>query len=85
MKTEIEQMQAARLDWEQTPQSAYLFSSVFKSRLVYLRLNDFPDEPLCTVVLEDQEIDLEDFPKNWTLPKHREKKNIQNQNISAAG
>ena len=85
MKTEIEQMQAARLDWEQTPQSAYLFSSVFKNRIVFLRLNDFPDEPLCTVVLGDQEIDLEDLPKSWTLPKHREKKNIQNQNISAAG
>jgi hypothetical protein len=37
-----------------------------------------PDEPLCTVLLED-------FPRDWTLPKHREKKNIQNQNISATG
>jgi hypothetical protein len=38
MKKEIEQMQAAMLDWEQTPQSAYLFSSVIKSRIVFLRL-----------------------------------------------
>jgi hypothetical protein len=85
MKKEIEQMQAAKLDWEQTPENAFLFRSLFRNGFVHLRLNDFPDEPLCTVIFEGQETDLEEFPKSWTLPKHREQKNIQNQNISAAG
>jgi hypothetical protein len=85
MRKEIERIQAARLDWEPTPENAFLFQSLFRNRLVHLRLNDFPDEPLCTVILEGQETDLEEFPKSWTLPKHRERKNIHNQDISVAG
>ncbi|HMY56525.1 MAG TPA: hypothetical protein PK671_26385 [Candidatus Obscuribacter sp.] len=85
MNKEIEQMQAARLDWEPTPECAFLFRSLFRNKQVQLRLNDFPDEPLCTVIVGGVETDLEDFPKTWTLPKHRERGAIQNPDISVAG
>lgn len=37
---------------------------------IYLRVNDFPDEPLYTVMYEDIDIvNINDFPTNWTRDK----------------
>ena len=53
-------------------ESPYLFHSSFHDKIVKLRLNDFPEEPLCTVIIDGIETDLDDFPKNSTMPRHRE-------------
>ena len=59
------------VDWQKTKESPYVFSARIAGRLVRLRLNDFPEEPLCTVLWEGRDQDLEDLGKAWTLPKHR--------------
>ena len=69
----IEQLQQARVDWQPTKNSPYTFEALFCGKQVLLRLNDFPEEPLCTVIFDNHEQDLDDFPKSWTLPRHRQK------------
>ncbi|MFA7340794.1 MAG: hypothetical protein WC028_28670 [Candidatus Obscuribacterales bacterium] len=68
----VDQLQVARVNWEATSESAFLFRTLFANTQVKLRLNDFPEEPLCTIIVDDVETDIDDFPKTWTLPKHRE-------------
>jgi hypothetical protein len=64
-------LQQSRVDWETTKESPYIFEATLDGKLVRLRLNDFPDEPLCTVIVDGKETDLDEFPKIWTLPRHR--------------
>lgn len=64
-------LKQAELDWQTTGESAFVFEAKYLDRSFRLRLNDFPDEPLCTVVADGEEIDLHKFPLRWTLPRHR--------------
>jgi hypothetical protein len=32
-----------------------------------LTMNDFPDEPLFTVAIDGQHLDIDDPPKTWTI------------------
>ena len=65
------QLTQSKVDWERTGESEYIFRATFRGKDVLLRLNDFPDEPLCTAIIDDQETDIHEFPKSWTLPRHR--------------
>jgi hypothetical protein len=67
----IEQLQRVKVDWQATAKSTYVFDAVFAEKKIRLRLNDFPDDPLCTVIVNGREKDLDEFPKSWTLPGHR--------------
>jgi hypothetical protein len=71
MNTFIEQLQQAKVDWQSTKDDPYMFLGAFQDQVVRLRLNDFPDEPLCTVIAGGEETDIHEFPKTWTLPRHR--------------
>ena len=73
----IGQLCRSRVDWQVTTECKYIFQAVFQGELVKLRLNDFPEEPFCTVMHDGQEINIEPFPEIWTLPKHREKQDDQ--------
>jgi hypothetical protein len=61
-----------KVDWEATQESKFVFRAIFQEKIVLLRLNDFPDEPICTVIVDEDETDVEPFPETWTLPRHRE-------------
>jgi hypothetical protein len=67
----LEKLQHTKVDWQTTKESLYIFQATYEGMTVRLRLNDFPDEPLCTVIVDGQETDLHEFPKIWTLPRHR--------------
>ena len=58
-----------KIDWQKSKKSDYLFIANIDGCLLKLRLNDFPEEPLCTLIWESGQQDLEDLGKNWTLPK----------------
>lgn len=34
-----------------------------------LQMNDFPDEPLCTLIIGSDSFDLEEMPNGWRLIK----------------
>jgi hypothetical protein len=61
-----------KVDWKNALESAFIFSAVVDGQTFKLRMNDFPEEPLCTLIWADgQQQDLEDLGKRWTLPAHR--------------
>lgn len=66
-----QRLNETEIAWQKVEGEDFLFYTVFEGTLVRLRLNDFPEECLCTLIMEDREFDLEDLPKGWTLPKHR--------------
>ena len=68
--TTLEQLQRATIDWKQSPEP-YVFEAELNGEKVLLRLNDFPDEPLCRVIINGSETNLEDMATGWTLPEHR--------------
>ena len=67
----LERLRRRKIEWQYTPQSRFEFYGTSDDVTVRLRLNDFPDEPLCTLILNGDEADLEEWPSRWTLPKHR--------------
>lgn len=62
---------ALALNWQKTEESPYVFATTVRGEVIKLRLNDFPEEPLCTLIFGGREVDLDDLGPNWTLPKHR--------------
>lgn len=68
----IDELMATKIDWEVSAESPYIFQAEVESQLIRLRLNDFPEESLCTLLAFDQQIDLDDFPQLWSLPRHRQ-------------
>jgi len=71
VSTVIEKLKASRIDWQESKESEFVFHTDFLNHLVRLRLNDFPDESLCTLIFDGVETDLEEFPECWSLPRHR--------------
>ncbi|MFC2156093.1 hypothetical protein ACFLRB_06365 [Acidobacteriota bacterium] len=67
LKTIIKQ----KIDWQKSDESEYIFTAMIDGKNWKLRLNDFPEEPLCTVIWEGGLQDLDDLGEQWTLPKHR--------------
>ena len=67
----MNRLKVAEIDWQESPQDKYLFYTVFDNSIVHLRLNDFPEEPICTLIYEDREVNLDELPRSWTLPRHR--------------
>jgi hypothetical protein len=72
-KTTINELWLMKIDWQMTT-DAYIYTATIAGQQVRLRLNSFPDEPMCTVIWSDNnEQDLDDLSKQWTLPKERGK------------
>jgi len=63
-----------KIDWAESLESPYVFQAVVDGWVIKLRLNDFPEEPLCTLMVSDMQLDLDDFPAFWSLPRHRASK-----------
>jgi hypothetical protein len=64
-------MSSAEIAWQKVESESFLYYTVFGGVFMKLRLNDFPAEPVCTLILNGSEHDLEDLPRGWTLPMHR--------------
>jgi hypothetical protein len=68
---ELKEILKQKIDWQKSDESEYIFNAVIGGKLWKLQLNDFPEEPLCTVIWEGGQQDLDDLGEHWTLPKHR--------------
>lgn len=57
------------LTWEHTGDGEVPFRTSVGARVLTIRLNDFPAEPLCTLMVDGEEIeDIEDWPEAWVRP-----------------
>lgn len=43
------------------------WSATFDNQECALEMNDFPEDPLYTVTVGEQAIDLDDLPSRWTI------------------
>jgi hypothetical protein len=62
---------AREIDWLATPNDPYLFYAEIDGERYELRLNDFPQEPYCTIEVQGLACDLNSWGRQWRLPKHR--------------
>ena len=67
----IEALKTRTIDWISSTLDPYIFETIIDGEKVMLRLNDFPEENIATLIFQDRQIEIEEFPNNWTLPKHR--------------
>jgi len=57
------------LQWPLTRDPEFPYSSSSQGRTLRLRLNDFPDEKLYSLMLADEEItSFDEWPKIWSRP-----------------
>lgn len=77
MKDIFKQLLDSKIDWEESPETVYL-QARFNDKAARLRFNDWPDEILCTIFIDSDEQDWEDWPDHWILPAHRKKQQSEN-------
>lgn len=57
-----------KIHWRETDDPEHPFEAVHKGEMLTLRLNDFPAEPLYTLLANGEEVtDVEDFSDNWSI------------------
>jgi hypothetical protein len=55
--------------WEHTGNSEFPYTAEVDGHTLAIRVNDFPDEPLYTLVVENNAVeDLEEWPPLWVRP-----------------
>ncbi len=57
-----------KIDWQEVNGEDYNFIGFAGKEEVRLRLNDFPDEVLCTIYWSGGQYDIDDIGKYWILP-----------------
>jgi hypothetical protein len=66
----LHQLCSAPLVWADTGDAFVPYTCTYRERVFTIRINDFPEEPLYTLMFDDQElVDLEDWPTAWTRPE----------------
>lgn len=68
---EIKNIFNQNINWQKGSESDYIFTAIIDGKLWKLRLNDFPEEPLCTLIWEYGTQDLKEIGEHWTLQVHR--------------
>jgi hypothetical protein len=55
-----------KICWEEALNPEFPLKATHNGKKLRLRMNDFPAEPLYTLLVNDEEIlDLDDLPANW--------------------
>ncbi|MBS1537049.1 MAG: hypothetical protein JST20_04810 [Bacteroidetes bacterium] len=64
----INELLAQEIKWYPIPESDRDFISVgYSKEDCYLRMNNFPDEPLWTLFYKEDNIDFDDKPPKWSI------------------
>ena len=64
--TDVPRYDKHTVRWHPISQGKLVYSAAVDGASWILRMNDFPDEPLYTLLIDDREIiNLTEWPKNW--------------------
>ena len=66
----LNDIQQTKITWIAMRDAPTMFEAVFNGEHLRLHINDFPDEPLYTLFIRDEAIDIEEGPRVWHL-QHR--------------
>lgn len=69
MQTKTSNYLVENITWKRTTDPNYPFAAEFEGEKCVIRLNDFPDEYLYTLLVNGEEvIDFDDWSAKWTRP-----------------
>jgi hypothetical protein len=63
----IGQLFKSTIYWQKHSQNNRYYYAYRNDQLLLLRLNDFPDEPYCTLIRSNEIIDIDDIPPEWVI------------------
>ena len=55
------------LVWDEVNNQSRYYTTIYQAEKYYMRLNNFPDEPLYTVIINDEHFDFDDLPGSWKV------------------
>lgn len=68
--TEVSDYLDASIVWERGSGAEYPYRAKIEGKQCLIRLNDFPDERLYTLLVDGVAIaDFDDWPSNWVRPE----------------
>ena len=65
-----EELISSTIFWKKHPEIGYYYYNEEYDKLILLRMNNFPVEPLFTLINGLDITDLEDKPTGWNLERH---------------
>ncbi|WON95028.1 hypothetical protein [Sphingobacterium sp. UGAL515B_05] len=65
-----EELISSTIFWKKHPEIGYYYYNEEYDKLILLRMNNFPEEPLFTLINGLDITDLEDKPIGWNLERH---------------
>jgi len=66
--TELGDLLSEVLAWERTGNPEYPYQTVFQGTNCFIRINDFPQESLYSLIAGDQEFNFDEWPSHWERP-----------------
>ena len=67
-KRTLENLATESVKWQRHPSNGRYFFAYNNGDLILLRQNDFPDEPLLSIICGLEIIDLDEVPTVWEIP-----------------
>lgn len=68
-RVEARDLFKAEIVWKKHNNPIFPFFAIFEGLNCFIRVNDFPEETLFTLIIEDGEtLDFDDWPAQWTRP-----------------
>lgn len=64
----IEEYLEKSIYWQKHDKENRFFYALSDTQPILLRINDFPDEPLYTLICGLDILNLEEAPDNWVIP-----------------
>lgn len=65
----VNRLAATPIAWDHTGDGEIPYSTRIGDRVLTIRVNDFPAEPLYTLLVDGEEVmDMEDWPAAWEMP-----------------
>ena len=69
MSMKVQNYLAEKIIWKRGSNSTYPYVGDFEGDKCLIRVNDFPDEHLYTLIVNDREIaSFDDWPTHWHRP-----------------
>ena len=64
----LRELLSQEIHWQRDPERQGFFFAEIRGAKVELRLNNFPDEVLCTLFVGSESLNVDDWGKKWQLP-----------------
>jgi len=69
MITKVQNYLEEHVIWRRSTDPNYPYETTFNGERLVIRLNNFPDENLYTLLVNDEEVaHFDDWPEPWTRP-----------------